>query len=76
VAEFKLHQLPSALILVDGKLLLKDGGDPQELLRKFQKNAKIPDGTVVNIMPRTVAQRNWEAEQKQRVWDSTYSIAS
>lgn len=68
--------MPSELILVDGKVLMKDGSDSQEYLRKFQRDTGIKDASFINLVPRYVAQRNREAEQIRRTWDPLFPISS
>ena len=46
------HVAPDCLIMIDGELLLRNGGDPQEYLKKWQRDAKIPNGTAVNVILR------------------------
>jgi len=41
---------PDFLRIVDGRIVLPDGGDPTEYLRGWQKAAQVKDGTSVNAL--------------------------
>lgn len=41
---------PDVLRIVDGRIVLPDGGDPTEYLRGWQKAAQVKDGMPINVL--------------------------
>ena len=62
--------LPDKLRLVDGVLVLADGGDVREYLREFARNAHIDSATPVVLMRRDGHEADRHAAWMMRNWGS------
>ena len=65
-------ELPNKLRLIDGELVLADGGDVREYLREFAKKAGVDENTPVALSSHD-SLRNWEREVHAR---AIYSSAA
>lgn len=45
-----LYTYPTNMIIVDGKLHMKDGSSVEEYLKAWQEKHEHPNGTEVNVM--------------------------
>ena len=65
-------ELPNKLRLIDGELVLADGGDVREYLRAFAKKAGVDENTPVALSSHD-SLRNWEWNIQTR---AIYSCAA
>lgn len=64
------RELPNRLRIVDGELVLDDGGDVRQYLREFAELAKVTPDTPLVLMRRDGAEKDRTAATMMRCWAS------